>query len=380
MTIMKKNILFLLAFVAVIFASCNPLKDEINNIKPDPNNKTLVITATATYESSDAAKAGIVSLLNKSYPQFGDGTKANVTYSFKSNTIKPADSLFANIQYTVTTNDYTDASAVVGNGTFKTYSVAQATAFLDWKYPQATTPANKLVLLTYQFFQSNATPSAGVTVTEAFMLLDGWQKIYLVSPAQYASLGRGINNGFTSADVANLPSYFNNFLKADPSIIAPKVGDVKYITYKYLQSATIVHQKVYALSYDATGNWVPSLTLAFLKQDGQWIADPTIYYTMNSQDYLNLNLPNVTYTFGTATNRANVANFKSFNISATNGTQWTDAEIAQALSYTLNLKFPNATANPKIPYSITYYAYSGKYAYVPVKFIRTSTGFELLPQ
>lgn len=382
MKIMKNNILYLLAFVTIIFASCDPLKDAIKDIKPDTSNpKTLVVTASKTYESTALANTGITDQLNKDYPQMPDGTRANVTYSFKSNTVKPADSVYANIQYTVTTADYTDGAAVVGNGTFKTYSVAQAAGFLEWKYPQATTPANKLVLLTYQFFQSNATPSAGVTVTEAFLLLEnGWQKIYLVSPAQYTSLGRGINNGFTSADVANLPVYFNTLLKADPNVVSPKLGDVRYVSYKYYQSGTIIHQKVYALSYDATGNWVPSLTLAFLKQDGKWIPDPTIYYTMNNADYLNLNLASVTYTFGTAANRKNVADFKSFNISATNGTQWTDPEIAKALAYTLALKFPNAVANPKIPYVITYYAYSGRYAYVPVKFVKTATAFELVTQ
>ncbi|ACU05197.1 hypothetical protein [Pedobacter heparinus] len=373
---MKKNLLYLLALVTIAFASCDPLKDTYNDIKPTTVDRTIVINAAKTYETTALANAGIVEQLNKDYPQMPDGTKANVTYGFKSNTVKPVDSVYANIQYTVTTNDYTDAAAAVGNGTFKTYSVAQAAAFLEWKYPQATTPLNKLVLLTYQFFQSNATPSAGVTVTEAFLLQSsGWQKIYLISPAQYTALGRGINNGFTSADVSSLPVYFNNFLKADPLVISPKAGDVKYITYKYMQSATIMHQKIYLLTYDGA-NWTATTTLSFLKQKGKWIPDPTIYYTMIAADYLNLNLTGVNYTFGTATNRGNVANFKSFNISATNGTQWTTAEIKEALKYTLNLRFPNATANPELPYKITYYAYSGTYAYVTVTFIKTANGFE----
>jgi hypothetical protein len=273
---MKKNILYLVAFISMIFAACNPLKDEINNIKPIAADKTLNINTTTLYGTADAANIGISAMLNSTYPQLANGSKANVTYGFKTNTIKPADSVYANIQYTVTLNDYTTGAPIVGNFStnsstgvitiFNTYSVAQAASFLEWKYPQATTPAYKLVLLTYQFFQSNATPSVGVTVTEAFLLLpNGWQKIYLVSPAQYAVLGRGINNGFTSADVANLPSYFNTMLKSDLNIISPKVGDVRYVTYKYMQSATIMHQKVYALSYDITGNWLPSLTLAFLK-------------------------------------------------------------------------------------------------------------------
>jgi len=378
---MKNYLYIFLAMAAVAFASCNPMKDTINNLTPAPTNRTITVTSTANYESLAAANTGITAMLNKSYPQLGDGTKANVTYSYKTNTVKPADSVYANIQYTVTAADYTAGAAAVGNGTNKNYSAAQVLSFLEYKYPQATTDANKLVLLTYTFFQSGVTPSTGTLVTEAFLLQAiGWQKIYLVSPAQYTALGRGVNNAFVSADVATLASSLNALLKADPAVmLTVKLGDVRYITYKYYVSATVSHQKVFVLTYDGT-NWSPSTTLAFLKQGGKWIPDPTIYYTMVAADYANLNLPNVNYTFGTTTNRANVAQYKSFNTSATNGTQWSTTEINGALAYTLNLKFPNATADPQVPYVITYYAYAGKYSYVPVKFFKTATGFVLADQ
>lgn len=375
---MKKNILFyLIGLIAVAFASCNPLDDTIAEIKPVSDDKALVITTTTQYGTPQDANTGIATMLNKSYPQFGNGKKANVTFSFRSNIIKPADSVFANIQYTVTTNDYTDAAAAVGNGTFKTYSVAQAAAFLEWKYPQATTPANKLVLLTYQFFQSNATPSAGVTVTEAFLLLsNGWQKIYLVSPAQYAALGRGINNGFTSADVANLPSYFNTMLKTDPSVVAPKVGDVRYVTYKYMQSGTIIHQKIFVLSFDVTGNWAPSLTLAFIKQNDKWIPDPTIYYTLVRADYNTIGGP--TSTAGTAAGRANLAQFGSFDVSG-GANNWTEAQIADGLIMILNAKYPNATVDPGIPYKVTYTLFRGATPTASKSFVKAATGFVLAP-
>ncbi|SMC44938.1 hypothetical protein SAMN04488524_0493 [Pedobacter africanus] len=383
--IMKKNILYLVAFISMVFVACNPLKDEINNIKPVAAEKTLTISTTTLYGTADAANIGISAMLNSTYPQLADGSKANVTYSFKTNTIKPADSVYANIQYTVTANDYTTGAPVVGNFStnattgvitiFNTYSVAQAASFLEWKYPQATTPAYKLVLLTYQFFQSNATPSAGVTVTEAFLLMpNGWQKIYLVSPAQYAALGRGINNGFTSADVANLPSYFNTMLKSDPNIISPKVGDVRYVTYKYMQSGTLMHQKVYALSYDATGNWVPSLTLAFLKKDGKWIPDPTIYYTLVRNDYNTIGASNA----GTANGRANLAQFGSFDVTG-GANNWTEAQIADGLIVVLNAKYPNAPVDPTIPYKVTYALFRGATPTDSKSFVKTPTGFVLAP-
>lgn len=372
MKIMKKNILYLLAFIGVIVAACNPLKDEINNIKPDPNGQTLKITSTSTYETIAAANTGITALLNKDYLQFANGTKANVTYGYKTNTIKPVDSLYASVQYTVTDADY---AATNGNSN-KNFTAAKVLDFLEAKYPQATNPVNKLVILSYVFFLNGVT--TGTPVVEAYSLQEiGWQKIYLISNAQYTSVGRGINNMFISADAANLANYFNTFLKADASImLTAKASDRIYVSYRVYQSATVSYQKIYTLTYDGT-NWLPNATLGFLKKEGKWIPDPTIYYTMTATDYLNLNLTTVTYTFGTPTNRGNVAQFKSFNISATNGTQWTPAEIQAALIYTLNLKFPSATPSTEIPYSITYYAYSGKYAYVPVKFFKTATGFVL---
>lgn len=383
---MKKNILYLVAFMSIIFVACNPLKDEINNIKPVAADKTLTISTTTLYATAAAANTGISAMLNSTYPQLSDGSKANVTYSFKTNTIKPADSVFANIQYTVTTDDYTTGAPVVGNFSkntstgvitiFNTYSVAQAAAFLEWKYPQATTPAYKLVLLTYQFFQSNATPSVGVTVTEAFLLLpNGWQKIYLVSPAQYAALGRGINNGFTSADATNLPSYFNTMLKSDPNIISPKVGDVRYVTYKYMQTATIMHQKVYALSYDITGNWVPSLTLAFLKQDGKWIPDPTIYYTLVRTDYNTIGGSNA----GTPEGRANLAQFGSFDVTG-GANNWTESQISDGLIVVLTAKYPNAPVDPGVPYKVTYALFRGLTPTGTKSFVKTATGFALVPE
>ncbi|WEK18072.1 MAG: hypothetical protein P0Y49_14850 [Candidatus Pedobacter colombiensis] len=370
---MKNYIYIILAFVAMAFAACNPMKDTIDEITANAGaTKTLNITTTATYETVAAANTGIAVMLNKTYPQMTNGALANVTYSYKTNTVKPVDSVYANVTYTVTDADYL---ATNGNAN-KNFTSAKVLEFLESKYPQASTPLNKLVILTYTFFLSNVT--TGTLVTEAYLLQSiGWQKIYLVSNAQYTSVGRGTNNMFLSGDAANLAGYFNIFLKADPTVmLTAKVGDKINISYRVFQSTTVSYQRVYVLTYDGV-NWLPNTTLGFLKQNGQWIPDPTIYYTMITTDYTNLNLPGVTYTFGTAANRGNAAQYRSINVSATNGTQWTTAEIQAMLIYTLNLRFPNAVANPEIPYVITYYSYNGKYTYVPVKFFKTDTGFVL---
>lgn len=396
---MKKNILYLLAFFAVIFASCNPLKDEINNIKPVPAPKTLTLTlGTADYgllpkenyaqkglyfATTDDANASISVILNAKYPQLGDGNKAMVTYNSLPQ-VKPLDSLFANIQYTVTANDYTDAAAAVGNGTFKTYSVAQATAFLEWKYPKAATPVNKMVLLSYQFFQSNVTTSAGIPVTEAFLLLStGWQKIYLVSLAQYLSLGRSLNNAFVSADAASLPSYFNALLKADPNVISPKVGEIKYVSYKYFQSATIFYQRITALIFDGA-NWgtksVPVGPLPFLKKKGTWIADPTVYYTLIRADYTTLKSPEAAAAnVGTAAGRTNAGDFGSFDVTG-GANNWSDSQINDAIIFILKTKYASAPVDETVLYKITYALFRGATPTATKSFAKTSTGFVFVPE
>jgi hypothetical protein len=390
---MKKNILYLLAFITVIVAACNPLKDEINNIKPVPFTKTLNLTLDATDyallpSSNYAAKAGyfatvadanasIAVILNAKYPQLDNGSLAYITYNSLPAQIKLADSVASYTAYTVTDADY----LAINKNSNKNFTTAKAIEFLGSKFPM---PAEKqLQSLTYVYFESGSTTSAGIPAADSFLYLNGaWTKIYQVTAAQYTSVGKGSYFNFATADEVNFNSFFNSFLKGDAVVSSTaKTGDTKYVSYLFYNSSSRINsRRVNTLQFDGL-NWVykaiPSGPLTFIKQDGKWIPDPTIYYTMTATDYTNLNLAGVTYTFGTAANRGNVAQYKSFNISATNGTQWTNAEIVEALKYTLNAKYPNAAANPQLPYVITYYAYSGKYAYVPVKFFKTATGFEL---
>lgn len=370
---MKKNILYLLAFITVIFAGCDPLKDTYNDIKPDGYTRDITITVAESYSSVEAANTGIVATLNKNYPQLGDGSKAFVSYNV---VVKPADSLLSNISYTVTDADYL---AINGNN-FKNFAADKVLAFLDLKYPSPV--ANQLAVLSYTYYESGATSSAGIPAVHSFIYLnDEWVKAYQVTQAQYISAGKPGTLNFGSADEANLVGYFNGFLKADVVVSAKaKAGDIKYISFAYYNSGSrLTYQRIKWMTFDGM-NWgskavAESAPLTFLKQDGKWIPDPTIYYTMVAVDYTNLNLPNENYTFGTAANRGNVAQYKSFNTNATNGTQWTPDEIKLAMIYTLNKVFPAAVADPELPYKITYYAYAGSYSYVTLKFIKTSTGF-----
>lgn len=371
---MKKYLIYLIALITTAIAACNPMKDTMNDLNLDgqPYKKTVNLTLTTNYSSVDDANTKIATTLNASYAHLGDGSNANVTYNSVAPAIKPADSLLANIAYTVTDVDY----AATNGTTYKNFSAAKVLEFLGTKYP---TPVDKqVVVLSYTFYDSNKTTSAGVAVVETFLYLNNnWIKAYQVSQSQYIAAGKFTVYNFSSGDEASLNGYFNTFLKNDATVSATAVaGDVRYVSFAYFASSK-TYQRIRTLTYDGT-NWGTKAfprTLSFIKKSGKWIPDPTVYYTLVKADYTSLG----TSTAGNATNRANVAQYASFNISATNGTQWTAAEIADALIYILNAKYPNAAVDPTINYVVTYYEYSGTYAYKKMTFVKSSTGFVLVP-
>jgi hypothetical protein len=207
--------------------------------------------------------------------------------------------------------------------------------------------------MTYLYFESGKTASAGTLTTDAFLYMGGlWTKIYRINNAQYTSVGNGLNFWFVAADAPNLPAYFNTFLKADPTVmLTAKVGDVKYINYRYLTT----YQRVLPMTFDGT-NWVTTpttVTLAFAKTNGAWVADNTVAYTLVKADYTYISaIPAV----GSDAAMANLASFGNFNIQG-GATTWTDAQINAGIANFLKTKFTTAVVNQK--FLVTYAAYNG---------------------
>lgn len=398
---MKKNILYLLAFVTVIFAACNPLKDEIGNITPAPFTKTLNITlAKADYEllpSTNYANKGqyfantvdantsISVILNAKYPQLDNGSVANVSYNSLPQQIKPADSVLstagaAPTQYSVVDADYL---AINGNSN-KNFTTAKVIQFLDTKFP--TKVANQLIVLNYVYFESGATTTTGVATSDTFIYLNGaWVKAYQVTQAQYISAGKLTVFNFGSADEANLAGYFNTFLKSDANVSGKaKIGDVKYVSFAYFISSTRTAQRIKALIFDGT-NWstksVPFGPLPFLKKKGTWIPDPTVYYTLIKSDYTVLKSTDaaaVKPEIGTAAGRLNAGDFGSFDVTG-GGNSWTDAQIGDAVAYILNGKYASAPVDETVLYKITYALFKGATPTAVKSFAKTSTGFKFVP-
>lgn len=412
---------------AALFSACKPMSktyDELGDIpKPTAPVVTPPTIASMTLTATDYAKlpasnvastqlffhgttdafASIPTILTKTYPSVGNNSQINVTYS-TSPAVPPAltlaDNNNANVAITLqtglATSDYkfttgfTYTPAVGSNisvtaVTFEDLSAAQALNWLRNRYKTLVTPANTtttpatlavykpattlanntLVVLTYLYFESNVTASTGNLTTDAFLYTtaNDWQKIYRVNTAQYTSVNRGTNQAFLVADLPNLPSYINTFLKADPTVmLTAKVGDVVYVNYKLFVSSTSSTQEVLPFAYDGT-NWITAttattLTNLFTYTNGVWTGqlDNTVYYTFVPADYTAV--AGNTTLGASATAITNLNTNGNFILNGTT-TRWTDAQIANGIIGVLKTLYTAPATNQKFIVTVkTYSQYS----------------------
>lgn len=396
---MKKifNYLFLGLVTAVSFTACKPLDKTYDSLGPSqtatpPVVQPPVVTATITLSNADYALLpasnyaqtlhtfnnatdatnSIPAILSAKYPSSADKSAVTVTYTLTPPAaVKEPDSLLTNIGYTlVNPDDYFVVLATNTTPSRINFSAANVLTYLA-KSPRYANPVeNQQAVLTFVYFE------AGVanTVTQAFLYKNGaWGKIYLVSPAQYAAIGKGgTNNDFSSSDAANLPSYLNAFLKTDPAVVAvAKVGAVQYVSYAYFASSKI-YQRIQPLIYNGT-DWVASAltgTVLFTKAQGQWSSgqDNSVTYTLVKGDYTTI------AGFDTGASQASKDNLNSFgNFSLTGATAWTDAQINAGIALLLKAKYTTATSGQK--FIITYSAYNGSNTTVTKTFVYDGTKF-----
>ena len=296
-----------------------------------------------------------------------NNSKATVSFPLSGSFTMVANTLLSQVAYTLVTADYNLVT------TYTDFTDANVLTYLGIKYPSPVN--NQLAILTYNYYLSGATASSGTPTTDSFIYVNGsWVKAYTVSAAQYTSVNRGVNFYFTAADLTYLPAYLVSFLNADPTVTAAaKAGDVKYVSYK--TSATAV--QVMPLSYDGT-SWVNSSSLNFLKLNGTWVPDPTVYITelattnYGNPDYQYLN---TLTSIGNTSNRDNVAHYGDFNIQSSSAYYWSDADITTALAAILLHKIPSPVIG--IPYTVNYFVYSGSTVAASKTFVYNGTAFVL---
>jgi hypothetical protein len=384
---MKKLIYLCLCVAAsTAFVSCNKLNDAYKAIDANAAagnaGQTLTYTLTSadftslgsanyaykTHNFSTAADANtsIPTILNFKFPNYNNGSTAFITYGEQP--VLP-DSVYKDEQYTLTStpsgnNDYT----LYPGNKYADFSVSQVISWLPYKFGSVTVgtppPANTTYVLNWIFYPTLAatapqiypgvqlsTTGSVTTAISAFSFINNaWVADYYLTPAQYAAVGRGQYNQFTSSDDANLVSYFNAILKADAGVMATATtGAVQYVSYNYYNSAKATTQRVMAMYYNGT-NWVPNapVTGIFVKQNGTWIPDPSIYHTLTSADITII----VNGAAGAASAKSNLSSYGDFNIATG---YWTVADLDNAFIEVLQADFPAPKSN--LNYKVVFQKY-----------------------
>lgn len=386
-----KKIYYLIAFMAIVagFSACNPMNETYKQLdaSPTPNPKTLTYTLTSTdyglggstklgyFTSVADANTNIPKILNAKFVYgYDNGSNANITYSSSLGNITQPDSVYADLKYTLVNN--ADYLLLPGNK-FADFSVAQILSWLPNKYPNPA--ANEQHILTWIFYPtipstspliypgiSLANTVSGTTTTTmatgSFAYINGaWVQNYFITNAQYAAVGRGQYNQFTSADDATLVAQLNGILKTDAGVMAnAKVGSTQYVSFNYYSAAKVTSQRILTLVYDGS-NWThtpATATLGFVKANGVWVQDPTVYYTAVQKDwtYIGTLAPSALAN-ATTDAIANYAKYGDFTTSSTSQYYWSPAQIDAAMIAILKYEFPSPKVG--IPYHINYLLYTG---------------------
>jgi hypothetical protein len=134
-----KKIIYLLAFVAVFFTSCDPLDEIYTELDAQENPIVGESKYTLTdedydelglsfgnFSSTDDAKAMLPAFLSDKFPVWGEGSLAEVTYDLFA---RKSDERSL-IRYTVSDDDYDTLGHSFGNFN----SSSDLYEFLDYKY------------------------------------------------------------------------------------------------------------------------------------------------------------------------------------------------------------------------------------------------------
>lgn len=167
-----KKVIYLFAFVAVIFTGCNPLEDinaEIDAIPEEPNVGEFEYTVTdedyvtldlgfGNFNSEDEAKDLIPQLLEAEYPLYGQGSSVLVNYNLYIGDAEGISDFTDATVYELSNADY----ASTGSDAFGFYPNVDATEEIpDVLDAQITSPTDgQVVLVKYdQYFE---TPEIGL--------------------------------------------------------------------------------------------------------------------------------------------------------------------------------------------------------------------------
>ncbi|BAO75834.1 choice-of-anchor J domain-containing protein [Winogradskyella sp. PG-2] len=183
--------------------------------------------------------------------------------------------------------------------------------------------------------------------------------VYYLSTSDYDSMGEefgqpGRFDNFSSGTPAD------NYLPTFLSITYPfaQEEDEMFVIYKYFSSNSGLGTRGNLYTY-TDGIWVGSqsvidTSLQFGLENGIWVPDNTIRYSMTGADYTAI-VSALASAYPDAT--GSMDNFGNFDRRPGNSAEWTDAMVLEAINVVLNILDPSAAEEQK--YIVTVDVYTG---------------------
>ncbi|WP_179004270.1 choice-of-anchor J domain-containing protein [Winogradskyella forsetii] len=188
---------------------------------------------------------------------------------------------------------------------------------------------------------------------------DTIEGVYYLSSADFDSMGEGSGQpGQYDNFGSSIPP--DNYLPTFLELTFPYAQEEEelLVIYDYYSSSSGAQIRGNAYTY-MNGVWsghesVISTTLQFGIEDGIWVPDNTIRYTLTSDDYAAI-VSALATDYPAATD--SMGNYGNMDRRAGNSAEWTDAMVLDAISVVLNNIDPSAAEEQK--YIITIEVYNG---------------------
>ena len=361
-----KKVIYLLAFVAVFFTSCDPLDEIYTELDAQENpivgESKFSLTdedydelglGFGNFSSTDDAKALLPAFLADKFPVWGEGSLAEVTYDLYS----PKRDEKSLIRYTVSDDDYDE----LGHGFGNFDRESEIFEFLEYKYPD---PEDRLLVsLTYEFYDGSTNE-----LNNGFLFLEGeWNFVQGFTEDEYSEMGEGFPN-FSNEDEADvkIPIALLDKFKFDWY----ENGDIVPIMYKFFVTDVddidndgrtddrTTYSFVKYFIFDGASwsvyNNVIQESLQFGHDGNTWVPDNTIRYTLTSTDVAFISNAFISVYPGPADN---VGFFGSFDRRSSSSNYWSDDMLLEAFNALLDNIDSGAAEGQK--YVLTYVIYNG---------------------
>jgi len=337
---MKSFKIILSATIAsTLMWSCDPLEDEINEIKENQSiEKTVEVTLDedayayssdenvanyGNFNDEEQAKELIPEILDNLFPALGSGSSATVTY----HVYKPLSLRDTIATTTVTSEEYEELGFQYGNFD----SDDDLDVYLKWKYPDAG--ERDVVELTYEWYSGFTS-----TVTKAIVLWNGtWRNSYVLSEADgdYQNLNRGTRDYFSTQSEAenNIGVYLNELFPY------AEEGSNQFVIYNYrdydqggIEYGVVLLYTYNGTSWDMKDSSNEEYTLKFAHNGDGWVADNTIKYALTAEDYIEIAAD---YADTNSSGSESMNSYKNYDIAL-----WTPEQIEESIIAHMTEKFP----------------------------------------